>query len=61
MITQKFKPNKDVLKLKDIEIDVSAQSPDFAEHTVTVSTLLPRVFYYNIELILELIWQLGKN
>lgn len=50
MIKQKFKPNKDILKLKDVEIDVSNMQPDYAEQTLTISTLLPRVFYYGIEL-----------
>lgn len=50
MITQKLKPNRDLLKLRDVEIAIDGNEPKYAEHKITVSSTVPTVFYYNAEL-----------
>jgi hypothetical protein len=49
MIEQKIKPNKEILKLKDIVTDAKTD-PAKAENNLESSETTPKVFYYDLEL-----------
>lgn len=49
-IVQKFKPNKDKLKLEDVKIGVKNNKLDTAEFKNNISQSLPIVYYYGVEL-----------
>lgn len=50
MIELKIKPNKELLKIRDIEIDTTGLNPDSKTQVETINTTLPRLYYYNLEI-----------
>lgn len=51
MIEQKFKPNKDILKLKNVEINIGGDDRKYAEHYDDINRVIPKVYYYNAEIL----------
>jgi hypothetical protein len=51
MIKQKFKPNKDRLKLQDINLDISGYSTSIGKDKEEQVRFFPLVYYYGVELI----------
>lgn len=50
MLEQKFKPNKEKLKLKDIEIDISQSNPEYMDETAEHYATYPTVYYNGYKL-----------
>lgn len=50
MIKQKLKPSKELLKLKNVEVDISNVEPKYTKHNTSTKEVLPTVYYYNVEL-----------
>lgn len=50
MLQQKFNPNKELLKLKDIEINIQGLNKEQAQEKLEFVSNTPQVYYYDLEL-----------
>ena len=61
MIELKIKPNKELLKIRDVTIDTSGLTPDSKAQIETINSTLPRLYYYNLEIPAQSISKLSIN